>query len=591
MKNLKKHFICWTAGIIFLAMLLLGISSMKKDSLTYDELAHIGAGYSYLTQQDYRMNPEHPPLIKDLAAIPLLFLHLNFPKDDPTWTGANPAVWWNQFDFGHKLLYGSGNNPDQIIFFARIPMILVMLLLGFFIFFWTRKKWGNVSAIISLFLFFSPTIIAHGRLVTTDIGAATGAVISTYFWLQFLHKPSKKSVLLAGIFFGVAMVLKFSLVLLVPFFAIITLVYAGLKENRIKNYVKYSLLAILAGLIGIIVIVWPLYAYHVANYPVQKQIQDTTDILRTTTLPKMVTNLEITLEKNLITRPLGEYVLGVLMATNRVAGGNTTYFLGQISAESWKTYFPIVYFIKNTLPFSILTVLAIITALWTIKRPWWKNAFSRKKDWVKNHFTEFAMLVFLGIYWLVSIKGNLNIGVRHLMPVFPFTIMLVATGVSSFLKNPYLKLRYILIGGLILWQVISVFMIYPHFLAYFNEAVGGPSQGYKYVVDSNLDWGQDLKRLTLWVNQNNIDKIYLDYFGGGDPAYYLGDKYQKWDGKINTPSQLPSGSYIAVSLNQLQGGKAKPAPGFDQQYGYYDWINAYTPVAKIGYSIFVYKIN
>lgn len=587
----KNKLAYLAAGLILLAMFILSVFSIKNDTLTFDEVAHIGAGYSYLTQHDYRMNPEHPPLIKDLAAIPLLFLHLNFPKDDTTWTQASPAIWWQQFDFGHKLIYDSQNNPDQILFWSRIPMILVMLLLGFFLFYWARKKWKNTAGLIALLLFFSPTFLAHGRLVTTDIGAALGATMATFFWLNFLKNPTKKSVFLAGIFFGIAMVLKFSLVLLIPFFVIITLVAVYLKTNKLKDYIKYSGLALLAGLIGLFVIIWPVYEFHIANYPLAKQIQDTTDFLNTTALPKIVKNMDVSLEKNPITRPFGEYLLGLLTATNRVTSGNTTYFMGQVSADSWKSYFPVVYFIKNTLPFHILTLVALLFALLAIKRPFYKNAFARKKDWIRNHYAEFSMLVFLAIYWATSIAGNLNIGVRHLMPVFPFTILLVSGAIASVLKEPYLKLKYLLLGILAVWQVASVFCIFPHFIAYFNEAVGGPDQGYKYVVDSNLDWGQDLKRLSQWMDKNNIDKIYLDYFGGGDPDYYLNGKYIRWDGKTNFPDELPNGDYIAVSANQLQGGRSMPVKGFDQKTDYYNWLNNYEPVAKIGYSIFVYKVD
>ena len=159
----------------------------------------------------------------------------------------------------------------------------------------------------------------------------------------------------------------------------------------------------------------------------------------------------------------------------------------------------------------------------------------------------------------------------------------------SKLKAPFLKLKYALLGVLILWQAISVISIYPHFLAYANEIVGGPDNLYIYTVNSNLDWGQDLKRLKKWVNENKIDKIYVDYFGGGDAQYYLKEKYAPWWG-TRDPQELPKGSYLAVSATFLQGGRGEPVPGFNQQYGYYRWLDKYKPVTKIGYSIFVYYI-
>jgi len=590
MKNRTTYII---ATVLLLFVFLITILSIREDSFTFDEVAHVAAGYSYLTQKDYRMNPEHPPLIKDLAALPLLFLHLNFPADSPTWTQATPAVWWHQFDFGFQFLYHSGNNPDKILFWSRIPMILVLLFLGWFMFIWSKKLFGNKAALLSVFLFaFFPIFLAHGRLVTTDIGAALGVIISTYFWLRFLKNPDTKSIFLAGIMFGIAMLLKFSLILLLPFFFVITLVYVWLKVEGSKKYLKYIGFSLLSGIIGLVFIIWPVYLYHTWNYPIEKQVQDTQDLLATTAIPQSLANIDIALAKNPILRPLGQYTLGLFTAMNRSTSGNTTYFLGQISDKGWRgIYFPVVYLIKNPLSFHLLTLIALLYAAFLIKRPFWKDICSRKKEWIKNHFTEFSMLFFIVFYWMISLSSELNIGVRHLMPVFPFTIMLVSGVIANFLKEPFLKLKYSLVGILLLWQALSVIAIYPHFLAYFNELVGGPDKGYLYAVDSNLDWGQDLKRLAVWANENKIDKIYLDYFGGGDANYYLGEKFIQWSGSKD-PNEIPKGSYFAVSVTQMQGGRAKPAKGFSQSTSYYNWLSNYEPpVAKIGYSIFVYKIQ
>jgi len=200
------------------------------------------------------------------------------------------------------------------------------------------------------------------------------------------------------------------------------------------------------------------------------------------------------------------------------------------------------------------------------------------------------MLVFVLIYWAFSIASNLNIGVRHLLPVFPFTFLLVSGLLNLWLKNPPYGIKYLILTILICWQLITVIKIYPHFLAYFNEIAGGPDRAYIYTVDSNLDWGQDLKRLKKWVEENKIEKIYVDYFGGGDAKYYLKEKFAPWQ-DTQDPKELPKGSYLAVSATFLQGGRGIPVPGFDQPFGYYRWLYQYEPITKIGYSIFVYYID
>jgi len=584
---MSNRFTFAIAGILLLAMFLMAVFSMKDDSATMDEVAHLPAGYSYLTQKDMRLNPEHPPLIKDLAAFPLLFIKgINFPSDIKDWKEDINGQW----GFGYYFLYKAGNPTDQMIFWSRIPMVLILILLGFYIFLWSRELFGNKVALLSLFLFsFSPTFLAHGRLVTTDMGAAAGIFIATYYFIKVLQNPNKRNIILAGLAFGGAMLCKFSVVLLVPFFAVIAIVWGLLysDKQKIRVVLKYIGLALLVGIIGMILI-WPIYQYHVLNYPPERQLRDTKVFLETS--PAFIRNSLIKLSQIPALRPYVHYLTGLFMVFNRAASGHTTYFLGEISNLGWKKYFPIVYLIKEPLTFHVLTLLALVYYALSIKKPFWQNTFQRIKGWIKSHFAEFSMLTFIGLYWVASLISDLNIGVRHLLPVFPFTIFLVSAATISWLKEPFLKMKYLILTILILWQVFSVALIYPHFLAYFNEIAGGPDSGFIYTVNSNLDWGQDLKRLKKWVDDNKIEKIYIDYFGGGLAPYYLKEKFAPWWGKRD-PSEFPKGNYLAVSATFLQGGRGVAKPGFDQPTGYYRWLDQYKPEKKIGYSIFIYYIE
>lgn len=590
------------AASFLVFVFLIAVFSIKDDSLTMDEIAHLPAGYSYLTQKDMRLNPEHPPLLKDLAAFPLLFINsgalndtsrtpspqgnIKFPSEINAWKEDVNGQW----DFGRYFLYQTGNPANEMVFWGRIPMILLLILLGFYVFKWTKELFGNDAALLALFFFsFSPTFLAHGRLVTTDIGAAFGVTIATYYFLKTLLSPVPKNIILAGIAFGIAQLLKFSAIILIPFFGFLGLFWWLIKSKKFWQTVKIGFLVFLIGFL----LIWPVYQYHTWNYPPEKQLSDTNVYLKDTV--DFIKKPIIWASDKPILRPYALYFTGLSLVFHRVAGGNTTYFLGEISNLGWRNYFPIVYLIKEPLAFHILTLIALLYAAWLIGHQIkfngrWKNTLERIKNWIKFHFSEFAMLIFIGLYWLTGIKGNLNVGIRHLLPVFPFTIILVGAGTINWMKRPYLKIKCLILMILILWQSFSVLSIYPHFLAYFNELVGGANNGYKYVVDSNLDWGQDLKRLEKWVEANNIEKIYVDYFGGGSPEYYLKTKYAPWWGNRN-PAELLNGSYLAVSATFLQGGKGEAIPGFNQPSGYYRWLDNYMPVAKIGYSIFVYRID
>ena len=568
------------ASVMILAMAVLAITSITNDSLTMDEQAHLPAGYSYLTQQDMRLNPEHPPLIKDLAAIPLLFIkNIQFPQDLKAWTQDLNGQW----DFGMNFLFKSGNPADLMIFLGRLPMILLLLILGLYLFKWTKELYGNKASLIALFFFcLSPTFLAQGRLVTTDVGAAFGILIATYYFLKSLYLPSNKKILISGIALGIAELLKFSAILLIPSFVFYCLVWWLLKMGSFKQTFKNLLIVFVIAFL----LIWPVYQFHVWNYPQERQAQDANQYL--SGYIDAIKNPVVWMSDKPIIRPYAQYLTGLLMIFNRVVGGNTTYFMGEVSNKGWRNYFPIVYLIKETLAFHLLTLIAVIYGFWFLIKAQGRKITEKISNTIKQYFSEFCMLSFIALYWLVSISGTLNIGVRHLLPAFPFTIILVSGIVASWIKEPFLKLKQALIAILMLWQVFSIASIYPHFLAYFNELAGGPDKGYIYVVDSNLDWGQDLKRLTQWVNKKGIDKIYLDYFGGADPNYYLKDKYSGW--WCERPSfELPKGSYLAVSATFLQNGRGKPVSDFSQAKNCYKWLDNYQPIEKIGYSIFIYR--
>ena len=566
---------------------LLGV---RNDSLTMDELAHLPAGYSYLSQQDMRLNPEHPPLIKDLAAVPLLFMdEINFPDQSEDWKEDVNGQW----GFGNNLLYKSGNPAEKMIFWGRIPMILMLVLLGFYIFLWTRKLFSNKAAVLALFLFsFSPTFLAHGSLVTTDVGAAFGAFMATFYFVKYLKEKKKKNLIFAGIALGVAQLLKFSLILLFPFFGILLIIWSILKSSDLKGFlIKFLKYLLRFALITAITfaIIWIVYLFHTLNYPPEKQASDTAFILSSFS-HRTLANTVVWMADKPVLRGIAHYFLGVFMILQRASGGNTGYFIGEVSAAGWKAYFPTVYLIKETLVFHILSVIALLYAVYLIKKPFWKDAKKRVGSWLREHFAEFALMFFVAIYWATSLKSNLNIGVRHLLPVFPGVMLLTAGLIGKGLSPRYKKIKIFGLAWLLLFQVYSVTSVFPHFLAYFNEAVGGAEMGHNYVVDSNLDWGQDLRRLDSWAESKNIDKIYLDYFGGADTKYHLGEKYVSWSGR-NNPSEFPKNNYLAVSATLLQGGQGEPASSFTDPAGYYDWLDKYQLVERIGYSIFVFYIK
>ena len=585
-----KQWSVWLAATLLVFMATLAVLAANGDSATYDEVAHIPAGYSYLVKQDYRLNPEHPPLIKDFAALPLLFLDLHFPEGNPAWTEATGERQWS---FGRVFLYETGNNPDQILFWARMSMVALLVFLGWFIFQWARELAGTGGALFALFLFaFSPTFLAHGHLVTTDIAAVFGFMLAMFFYLRFLQAPSFKSTMLAGVTLGVALLLKFSTLLLLPFLGFLTLLYIWAIHNEHSReflVAKYIRGGLLVGSIALL-IVGLVYQAHLVQYAPAQQVADS-KINLAEFYGVNPESISFPFTQNIFLRPYAHYIGGALIILWRSSVSTVEYFLGSIGFSGWWYYFPALYLFKVPIAFHILGILALFEGFVLIKH--YRDSL---KSFAQGHFVELSFFLFVALYTFMAVTNKTSIGIRHILPLFPFLYILVALGVKKWLAReiffPWFKkgILAILLG----WYGISSLASFPFYLSYYNELAGGIQNGYKIAVDSNYDWGQDMKRLVVWMDEHDVQMVYLDYFGKGNPEqYYLPARYMHWRGSWRWGEQRESGdtfprpNYLAVSATLLQGGRWNGL-AFERNYA---WLDSYEPVGRAGSSIFVYYID
>jgi 4-amino-4-deoxy-L-arabinose transferase-like glycosyltransferase len=596
-------------------MFSLLLASSWEDSLTVDENPHITAGYTYLRLRDARLNPEHPPLLKILAAVPLLSLPLNFPLAHPAWQDDDRQED-PQWPMSRVFLYESNNDPHRIAVWARLAPILLTVLLGLLLFRWARRFACDGTALLTLLLYtLSPTVLAHGRYVTTDVPAALGVALAGFSFIRFLAAPSRNTALVSGLALGTALLFKFSIVLLVPLLVTLTLLWSGLEPQRA---VRYLAGLIIMGICTTLFVLLP-YLWTTAQYPPERQlretyftfyedrnayaalVQDRTRDLRACAhglrpVKRCLADLMIFIADKPILRAWEAHLLGVVNVILHVHGRHIspTYFLGDVSFTGWWHYFPAVYAIKEPLSFHILTAFTLFLALARV----WSGTWGVRSllGWLRGHPAETLMLSWLILYWGGAIRANLNIGVRHLLPAFPFALILVARELSQWLKGvqqPFAMagispgVKWVVLALLLTWQCVSVLRVYPAFLAYFNEAVGGPEGGANYVVDSNLDWGQDLRRLRAFVEAHRIEKIAVDYFGSASPRDALGERFIPWRSALG-----PYQGWLAVSATILKGAQGR----WDSTVNYqpdaaYKWLQGRAPVATIGYSIFVFDLR
>jgi len=593
-KNLiRTHYF---AAVLILAAGVLAVASMWYDSAIRDEMPHIVAGYSYLTKGDYRVNPEHPPLIKELAALPLLFQNVYFPTNDPAWRDHVNDQW----DLGNKFLYKYGNDADRMLFTARIMMVLVFLLGGWILYRWTEritKKRELALTALVLFLF-SPNLMAHGRFITTDMGATVFSLFALYAYYLYLEKPDWKKFTWAGVVFGLALLAKFSTFLLIPTFLFVAFIYGlgSYRKGKFKTMAKETGLEI-AKAIGIMAIglllvgLW--YIPAMWNMPAAVQHQLINESIKDSDLGHLGFNTLLNHMTNVtVLRPYSQYLLGFLMVSSHTTGGHTTYFFGELGTH-WPDYFVFAYLLKEPLAAQILFYFAVLLivvhavqkSIGLAKGETRKSAGWR---WLRRNavFIGYGFLS-LVVFGMAS-ANKLQLGIRYILPVFPFLYMLIAIMLGDFAKKLNKKKRvgiyWTNVGvllALLVWFIGSNVAIFPSYLPYFNELKGGPKEGWKYMVDSNVDWGQDLIRLRQFMDKKDIPVIKIDYFGGGDLDYYLGNRYEIWGF-----DKKPSTGWFAISASAIQWNTLNPP-----ERGNYHWLtDNYEPVDYIGYSILVYHV-
>ena len=541
-------------NLIAVALLLLmfgqALGSARLKSPTMDEQNHIARGLAYLRTGDPRLSVEHPPLVNALCALPLLLdPQIELPLDHPSWQSGAWYVFADEF-----LWRANAASVDRIVFLARLPVIWLGLLLGALVYRWARELGGARAGLPALFLLAcDPNILAHARLVTTDLGVTVFSFLAVYaLWRMLRSRPgSRPSELLAGVALGLALTAKFSALLLCPLFCLLVL-WQAITRRTLRPVLALIIVFVLAAFT-----LWAVYGFEFGP-----------------------------LNAGGPSLPAPSYLRGVQAILRRTEGGNPSFLVGQYSTAGWWYYFPVAFLIKTP----ILTLLLLLASL---------VLTARQRTWDHDLFLLLPMVAFFG----VNLLSRLNIGYRHLLPVLPFVFVYVARWIGSeFQVQGYrfkvsdpkpgtLNLKQMAGVLLTAWYLTSALLIYPDYLAYFNELAGGPANGYRWLVDSNLDWGQDLPGLRYYVEAHGLTQVYLSWFGSARPEHY-GIPYRPlpgyplYQGDAETfafnPYHPAPGTYV-ISATNLQGVALRDRDTFL-------WFRQHQPVARIGYSIFVYEV-
>ncbi|MCL4404995.1 MAG: glycosyltransferase family 39 protein [Patescibacteria group bacterium] len=466
---------------------------------------------------------------------------------------------------GESAFWPANYSGLQFQNYRLIPILLTLLLIVL-IYYFSRGSLGKWWALLPSLLFgLSPTVLANSHYLTTDISAALGVLLAIYTFDRYVSSPSPKRLIIAGLAFGTAELLGASTPLLIVFFVMLTTFYAAtivgrdrwnvrrMRSKKIwENILSYYGTMILILAIGLALAAYPLHLF--SN----------------------------------------------LTSSQQATTGTNLYFMGKVTNVGDILDLPVIYALKEPLPVTILLLITIGLSLFNIIR-----AIKRKHptfaEYLGTNFQEFSVFLFIILYLVWNIASPLNTEMRYLLPILPLVYILIATGIKKWTQDGHLLMKLCLVALLLAWFLGEVAASYPYYLSYFNELVG-KDNGYRYATEANYDWGQDLGRLATFVQNNNIKTIAVDYYGGGNVNYYLGNAAVPWQSNDGDP-RWKDISWLAVSASQLQLA-TEPLAGntYRDPESSYAWLtnlrspapgmgNIPQPDYIVGTSIFIYKLE
>lgn len=499
----------------------MALSATRQESTTVDELAHLTAGQALWAKGDYRLQPENGLLPQFWEGLPAFLEGRRLPPPGhPGWT--QPNVW----SLGQAYFHELGNDLGAMLFDGRAMNEVWSVATGLLIFLWARALFGAAGAWVSLgFFTFSPTFLANGALATSDMCMAFFMLASLGAYWRHLRHPTAANGAGSAVVFGLAFVAKFSAVLLLPMCALLALV--RLTDGRPLAWngrpavrTRLGRAALLLGSAAVHaaaawLIIWAFHRFRYEPAPNASLVNDYTrpwaEVLATIGSPFRQL---VSWARHIRLLP-DAYLYGFAFVVD-LSHQRGAFLNGATSTTGWVQFFPYAFLVKTP-----LATLAAFAAALGIGVARWLRAGRRAL--AADAYRLAPLLVLFAVYWAFSITSHLNIGQRHLLPTYP--VVFIALGTLGWQAARRWSRGWVAAIGLLLAaQVVASVSVRPHYLAFFNRLAGGPAEGYRHLVDSSLDWGQDLPGLAAWLDAHGLNRpgapVYLAYFGDGDPGYY-----------------------------------------------------------------------
>ncbi len=552
------------AAFLFLLFSLQLLHVARLYSATWDEAHHLYDGYNIWTHSDYRLNAEVPPFVKLIAALPLLPMHLIRPPD------AHASQAAEAFLDGRAFVFGNGG--DRVLLPARLAVTVFPLLLAWLVYVAASRMFGAAAAAIALLLFtFDPNVLAFGTLVTTDVGSACCFFAAVFAFYRYARAPHWGWVALTALAAGLTFVAKFTGILLLPMLLLLACA-EGVRARSAAIAARRLAACCVIFLCGW-AILWAFYGFRYAPARDGLALSPAfATYIQSIPGHRGTAALAFAARVHLLPQA---YLWG-LANTKITEWEYTSYFFGHIYRHGPWQYFPAAFLIKSTLPLLLLLLLCPLLLF---------------HQW-RQHSRELVfLLVPVCVYGLVVITSHFDIGVRHLLPIYPFLYVLAAATAAAALRRRR-PLWTALVVILLAWQVVTTVRVAPDFVAYGNEAWGGPSAVHRYLSDANVDWGQQLKTVKQYLDTNHITHCWFAYFPDGAvaPEDYGVHCHRLPTGTslfwLKMPMQVPPviDGTVLISDSDLEGVEFG-----DRQLNPYDSFRALRPVALLQHGVAVYQ--
>ena len=527
-------------------MALLAGGAARRESITIDEVAHIGAGVSYLQKLDMRMNEEHPPLAKALAAVPLVVrgVHADYSHVSWTFSAGLFKQFFGEWVFGHWVI-ARWNDPIATVFWARLPMLFLTLVLGIVLFAYGSRlgdPWGGLLCLCAYATM--PVMLAFGPLVLTDMAITLFAVLTVWAFASMWRSPSRGTVLRFGLALSGALLSKFSAGLLFFCFAafILSLRWrptpeqpADTAELRTWRHIRWWSLT--KGILFGALVVYAVYFVLSWNEP-------------TDSLSFLGHNAAALLLRRVLMPPW-IYLRG--LALFAITGKPPAFVLGHSYPHGVWFYFPVLFLLKSPLAFLLLLLLALMVSL-VAKLRLVQLAVVPKG--LESHWR--AVWVSLAVFTGACILSRMQFSIRHFSVPLALLVLLLAPLPRTLesLRSAWPAARALvwLTVALALASVVTAARVYPYYLPFLNSLSAG-RPGYALVSDSNLDWNQALPEVEDFVQQHGLKRLLLDEYGFSEPGMYVPES-QFWN--CQQPAPEDGGQWAVVSANLIEDGHNCP---------------------------------